>query len=207
MSNPLQISLAYNICINKKTIYWGAFWTPFSSHSFNGVTIYKPLNFSEPYIVTLQLGYPSSDFYDGEDPRNKTEIIEALKKSSKLITLLTISDVDILPKSMKGYELYSWQENDDWHYTVITGTNRNKTIEEISSDEDYISETGWINIHCTGEAAIKAILEKIPSGEFISWNNGSFVSDGFNLMLPPLDIVENIKNLTKALGLNLNVHD
>ena len=42
-----------------------------------------------------------------------------------------------LPRSMKGYELYSWyaQQEGEWYYTLITATNRLKTWEEITSQE------------------------------------------------------------------------
>jgi len=54
-----------------------------------------------------------------------------------------------LPRSMKGYELYSWQEQGQWHFTLITGTNRNKQLEEIISDGNTVSEDGWVKIHVT----------------------------------------------------------
>jgi len=193
---------SFLVCVDKNPIYWGAFWTPISSQSFDGVTIWKPYNSVEPYVVTLELGYPSSSFYGGEDPRNKPEIISAFKKAGKLITALTISGVHALPMSMKGYELYSWQENDGWHFTLITGTDRNKTLEEITSGEYFISEIGWVNIHCTGEEAIKTALGKVPPGEWVSWSEGAFVSDASMLTLPPQDIIDNIKDYAVGRGLN-----
>ena len=56
---------SFTVCVDKKPVYFGAFWTPISSISFDGVTIWKPLGVHEPYIVTLELGYPSSSFYGG----------------------------------------------------------------------------------------------------------------------------------------------
>jgi len=193
---------SFLVCVDKNPVYWGAFWTPMSSQSFDGVTIWKPYSSSEPYIVTLELGYPSSSFYGGEDPRNKPEIISTFGKAGKLITALTISGVYALPNSMKGYELYSWQENDGWHFTLITGTDRNKTLEEITSGEYFISEMGWVNIHCIGEEAIKTALGKVPPGEWVSWRDGAFVSNGGMLTLPPQDIIDNIKDYAVGRGLD-----
>jgi|GEM_PF-327899 len=193
---------SFLVCIDKNPIYWGAFWTPISSQSFDGVTIWKPYSSSAPYIVTLDLGYPSSSFYGGEDPRNKPEIIRALKKAGKLITALIVSGVSALPGSMKGYELYSWQEKDGWHFTLITGTDRNKTLDEIISGEYFISETGWVNIHCVGEEAIKTVLGKVPPGEWVTWREGAFVSNGSMLTLPPQDIIDNIKDYAIGHGLD-----
>ncbi len=193
---------SFLVCVDKNPIYWGAFWTPMSSQSFDGVTIWKPYSLSRPYIITLELGYPSSSFYGGEDPRNKPEIISAFEKAGKLITALTISGVSALPSSMKGYELYSWQENSGWHFILITGTDRNKTLEEITSSEYFISETGWVNIHCKGEEAIKTALGRVPPGEWVSWRDGAFVSNGGMLTLPPQDFIDNIKDYAIGRGLD-----
>jgi len=133
---------SFLVCVDRAPIYWGAFWTPISSISFDGVTIWKPLGSHEPQVITLELGYPSPSFYGGEDPRSNPEVMKSLEQSGKLIDKLTISDVAQFPPSMKGYELYSWEEDNQWHFTLITGTNRTKTMEEITSEEDFISETG-----------------------------------------------------------------
>jgi hypothetical protein len=193
---------SFLVCVDKSPVYRGAFWTPISSQSFDGVTIWQPYSLSKPYIITLELGYPSSSFSRGEDPRNRPEIINAFEKAGKLIKSLTISQVDALPSSMKGYELYAWQEKDGWHFTLITGTNRIKTQEEIVSGEYFISETGWVNIHCTGVEAIKAALGKVPAGEWVSWRDGAFVSDGSLLTLPPQDIIDSVKDYAVGCGLN-----
>jgi hypothetical protein len=195
---------SFLVCIDKNPVYWGAFWTPISSQSFDGVTIWKPYSSSAPYIITLELGYPASSSYGGEDPRNKPEIISAFKKAGKLITALTISGVSTLPSTMKGYELYSWQEKDGWHFTLITGTNRNKTPEEITSGEYFISETGWVNIHCVGKEAIKTALGKVAPGEWVTWHDGAFVSNGSMLTLPPQDIIDDIKDYAIEHGLNFS---
>jgi len=34
-------------------------------------------------------------------------------------------------RQMKGYELYSWQNGSNWNFTLITGTNRTKSFDEI----------------------------------------------------------------------------
>ena len=34
-------------------------------------------------------------------------------------------------ESMKGYELYTWQEGGQWYFALLEGTNRLKTDEEI----------------------------------------------------------------------------
>ncbi len=35
--------------------------------------------------------------------------------------------------SMKGYELYSWKIKGHWYYSLLPGTNRLKTSDEITA--------------------------------------------------------------------------
>jgi len=197
---------SFMVCVDKKPIYFGAFWSPVSSFSFDGVTIWKPYSSQGPAIITLELGYPSSSFYNGEDPRNSPEILKSLKQVGKLITKLSIMAVHELPHSMKGYELYSWLEDSRWHFTLITGTNRNKTLEEIISNEDFISEAGWVNIHVIGEDATKTVLSKLPQNEYVFWLAGirseQTSQDSVNITLPPGPIIDTIKEYAIGCGLD-----
>ena len=43
-------------------------------------------------------------------------------------------------ESMKGYELYSWQEGDQWKFSLLIGTNRDKTLEEIKSADVVLAD-------------------------------------------------------------------
>jgi hypothetical protein len=206
--NELDIPVtgkSFIVCINKEPIYWGAFWTPASSISFDGVTIWKPYNTQEQKIIVLELGYPSSSFYGGEDPRNNTKVLDSLERAGKLISKLSLVATDILPHSMKGYELYSWEENGEWHYTLITGTNRVKTMEEITSGEDFVSEVGWVNIHVVGMDAIKNVLCKLPKGESVFWVAGLHMGDtvGPILQLPSKQVVDAISEYAQQCGLVL----
>jgi len=196
---------SFMVCIDKEPIYWGAFWTPISSLSFDGITILKPYNTQEQNTIVLELGYPSSSFYGGEDPRNNTKVLESLVITGKLITRLTLAAVDILQHSMKGYELYSWEEGDRWHFTLITGTNRIKTMKEITSDEGFISEIGWVKIHVVGVDAIKYVLTKLPQGESVFWCDELHVgqaTEQINLQLPPELIVDVIREHADICGLD-----
>ena len=64
-------------------IYAGAFWTPASSLSFDGVVILQPV---DPTAGTLfiNLGYPGRDFFTGEDPRNDPRLKQALENAGVL---------------------------------------------------------------------------------------------------------------------------
>ena len=133
------------------------------------------------------------------------KVLDSLEKEGKLITKLSLTEVDKLPHSMKGYELYSWEENGQWHYTFITGTNRIKTMEEITSEEDFISEIGWVNIHVVGVDAIKDVLGKLPKGESVFWCNELHMGETtgpIDLHLPPDQIVDAISEHAEQCGLD-----
>ena len=114
-----------------------------------------------------------------------------------------------LPRSMKGYELYSWQEQGQWHFTLITGTNRNKLLEEIVSGENIGPEDGWVRIHAVGVEEVKTLLGRVPEGEFVSWCDGGFVLPTeeavVKLVLPPADIIEEIKDHAEKCGMEFTV--
>ena len=78
---------SFVVCVDRKAIYWGAFWTPISSILFDGVAICKPLSSQYSKVIKLELGYPSSSFYGGEDPRNNSAVMESLERSDKLTTM------------------------------------------------------------------------------------------------------------------------
>ncbi|MFC1958787.1 hypothetical protein ACFLV6_02610 [Chloroflexota bacterium] len=208
----LEVSVqgkSFMVCVDRKPIYWGAFWTPISSISFDGVTILKPISTQEPRVITLELGYPSSSCYTGEDPRNNAEVVKSLEQAGKLINKLSITSVDKLPHSIKGYELYSWLEDTQWHFTIITGTNRNKTLEEITSQEDYISESGWVKVHVVSVDTIKDVLSLLPQNEHVSWREDEFIilpdpteQTNISLQLPPKQIIDTIKEHAERCGLD-----
>jgi len=198
---------SFIVCIDERPIYWGAFWVPWSSLSFDGVTIWKPLSLQETHVIRLELGYPSSALYIGEDPRSNPVVIESLEQAGKLINKLSITSVEELPRSFKGYELYSWEEEGQWHFTLITGTNRIKTIEEIISKGDFISETGWVKIQVVGADAIKDVLSRLPEGESVFWCDELHIgqSTETDLQLPPEQIADAIEEYAKQCGLDFVV--
>ena len=199
---------SFVVCVDKKPVYWGAFWTPISSISFDGVTIWKPYATGGPQLVTLELGYPSESFYDGEDPRNSPEVISSLLGAGKLVTRLTIDDIERLPAPMKGYELYSWPEGGTWRFTLITGTDHNKRVAEITSGDDFISEAGWIKISVAGAETLNNVLGKIPPGSSVFWlgrlrEPGEQAGSG--IQLPPPGVIDAVRQQAGNCGLEFSV--
>lgn len=71
------------VCVGKERIYAGAFWTPLSSLSYDGVIILQPM---DPTKTTIQivLGYPVPDVFTGKDPRADPRIMKSLEQDKKL---------------------------------------------------------------------------------------------------------------------------
>jgi hypothetical protein len=82
----------------------------------------------------------------------ESKLFISLLLISTLVFVLTIgcgdaegdnseTEPDDLPESMKGYELWSWNEGGTWKYTLITGTNRCKEAEEITTSYDNFEKS------------------------------------------------------------------
>ena len=91
-------------------------------------------------------------------------------------------------ESMKGYELYSWQEGGQWKFSIMVGTNREKSLEEIKSAETVFS----------GVEELTSALERMPEGQYVTWSSKE------TLPFPPEEIIEQVEKICEELGLILN---
>jgi hypothetical protein len=116
-----------------------------------------------------------------------------------------------LPPSMKGYELYSWQTDSDWHFTLMTGTNRAKTLEEITKGPDSVTADGWARVSVRGVDALKQLLGRLPPDETIVWiGERQLEQTGVEpgaIQLPPQEIIDSISETCQQLQLELLVSD
>ncbi len=64
-------------------LYAGSFWSPLSSLSFDGVVILQPMDPSNAPLSVI-LGYPTSDFFIGQDPRGNPQLEQALEDAGLL---------------------------------------------------------------------------------------------------------------------------
>jgi hypothetical protein len=92
-------------------------------------------------------------------------------------------------ESMKGYELYSWEVKGEWYFSILVGTNREKTLEEIQSSD----------VAMRGIDELEAALKSIPAGQYITWN----VFDP--LAFPPEDLIDQVVGLCKTQELKLTL--
>jgi hypothetical protein len=92
------------------------------------------------------------------------------------------------PESMKGYELYSWQDGNQWNFSLLVGTNREKTLQEIKAENTVLR----------GVDALTSALEQMPAGQYITWSSRETLS------FPAEDVIEQIEKVCTDRGLILN---
>lgn len=81
---PVQVSgMPFVVCAGGDRIYAGAFWTPASSISFDGVVICEPYD-RERRVIRIGLGYPSAEAFTGTDPRSDPRVLQSLEAAGKL---------------------------------------------------------------------------------------------------------------------------
>ena len=92
-------------------------------------------------------------------------------------------------ESMKGFELYSWQDGSQWKFSLLTGTNREKTLDEITSTDTVLD----------GVDALRSALEVVSPGQTITWSAKEPLS------FPPDDMIQQVEQICKEQGLILNI--
>jgi hypothetical protein len=113
---------------------------------------------------------------------------------------------DLVPVSLKGYELYSWQRGGVLWFTLITGTNREKEIEEIVSVGDVWSSDGWIKITVQGQDEGLALLARLHPGETLILSQLPDQREGLDSVeyhTPPPEVIAVIEKYAREIGLQL----
>lgn len=117
-------------------------------------------------------------------------------------------DALVIPHSMKGYELYSWPEGNEWYFSILAGTNRTKTYAEVISKAP--SEIHLITV--TGVDNLKSALAQFPENEHITWIGRGWLqscwgSNYGNLQLPAQNYIDEITKYCTQKKLNLQLTD
>lgn len=94
-------------------------------------------------------------------------------------------------RSMKGYEMYSWQMRGVWYFSLVVGTDRFKTYDEISSPE--------LRLH--GLEALESELDELPRGEQVFWSAQRVP----NTAWPPVTMIEEISAYCRERGIQLEI--
>jgi hypothetical protein len=104
--------------------------------------------------------------------------------------------------SVKGWELYSWPNGNDWNFSILPGTNRLKSYNEVTENRF---------IAC-GIDPLKLFLARIPENEQIFWIEQNWLKqiwhDSYgDLCLPDKQMIIEIKDYCLSNNLVMNVDE
>ena len=130
-----------------------------------------------------------------KDKNENTEI-----KKSYLDTLT-------VTHSMKGWEIYSWPSGNERSYSILVGTNRIKSYEEVTDEQSAMHL-----ITVRGVDTLKLVLDRFPEAEYIllisqAWLQNNWGGNYGNLCLPPKNAIDDISVFCTQKKLNLHVTD
>ena len=94
--------------------------------------------------------------------------------------------------AFKGYELYSWQREGEWHFALVPGTNRLK---------------GWgeLNAAAAPQGEVQRAIARLPRGETVTWCSRRVEGDGPVLEEPPPHRVRPLLDVARRNEVNLIV--
>jgi hypothetical protein len=126
------------------------------------------------------------------------------RKEKEAAPVSNLDNLTVTP-SMKGWELYSWPEGNTWKFSFLIGTNRIKSLSEVTS------ANGAVNlIRVTGVDSAKMVLNKFPEGEAITligqgWLQNAWGGQYGSLQLPPHSIIDELKSFSTQKKLTLSI--
>jgi hypothetical protein len=83
-ASPVPVlGIPFVVSVGAERIYSGAFWTPASSISFDGVVICEPFDVDR-HVIKIVLGYPSREAFTAKDPRSDPRTLQSLAAAGKL---------------------------------------------------------------------------------------------------------------------------
>lgn len=113
----------------------------------------------------------------------------------------------VLPASLKGFDLMSWQVGDAWNFTLVTGTNREKTFEELMAPDSSVDENGFVKITVSGIEQIKKVIDRLPAKSQVFWGGmdlaGQVPEGTLYFAFPPQDMMDELIAYAKDLGVDL----
>lgn len=104
--------------------------------------------------------------------------------------------------SMKGWEVYCWPNGETWNFSLLPGTNRLKSYKEVMGSPYRL----------TGLTALEELFANLPDDEHIiligeGWLEKIWEEPHYDLQLPPVLLIAQIKYLGEQMGLHILVSD
>jgi hypothetical protein len=103
---------------------------------------------------------------------------------------------------MKGWELYSWQQDGKWKFSLLGGTNRAKSWSEVSAPTGADGLTSQTDL-----AVVRGWFARMPKDADVFWAGPGAVNvdaqAGARLAYPPDDVFNSLDQAAKDAGLRL----
>lgn len=106
------------------------------------------------------------------------------------------------PAPMKGYQLFTWKQNGQWHYSLSTGMNRERTYDEITAKATVV----------VGSSEFESRLKRLAKGTEVFWYSDA--PPGINrpasgplisFKQPSRKRIERLRSLCDKLGIKLTL--
>lgn len=165
----------------------GEFTANGNKSAFEVHSVVKDQN-KQPEGYTIQVMDAQPYPINGRENNPDNLIVTLLIKQNSKLDAITFAP------SMKGWELYSWASGNDWKYSILMGTNREKSYQEVITNE----------IAVTGKDSLKMLLDKFPAKEEILWV-GKGTGDWANLSFPSQSTIDEIMNYAAQKELKVNL--
>ncbi len=110
-----------------------------------------------------------------------------------------------LAQSAKGYELYCWRERDQIWLTLMIGTNRNKSPEEVFGENHSTQTAGSLNVSSIVSLdAARSEIARLPRGEYL-FIYGVRKSSGPELESAeiPQEVLDMVKDVAAECGIEV----
>lgn len=145
------------------------------------------------------------------EAKSETEIAIAVPQKSptavRVATLELSALAEKYPLAFKGYELLTWQKDGEWVFTLLAGTNRQKSFDEILNAENTFTSTEIIKVSVIGADSFKELVNHLPKSEWITWGGmvlqGEVSSSTLYFTYPPDEIVDELIKYCKDRGITL----
>lgn len=104
--------------------------------------------------------------------------------------------------TLKGYQLFTWKQSGQWHYSLSPATNREPTYDEITEKPAVV----------VGTSEFESRLKQLPKGTEVFWQSDAPpgvrrpASGGMiSFKLPSRKRIERVKSRCAKYGLKLTL--
>lgn len=103
---------------------------------------------------------------------------------------------------MKGYQLFTWKEKGRWHFSLLSGTNRERSYTEITTGPAV----------AVGMGEFEGALKRLPRGSEVLWQSDAppgikrpSSSEMISFKHPSRKRIERIRSQCDKLGIKLTL--